>query len=98
MFVAASTTKIPYYIISEYMDGGDLAKLIKNNPTGLASEETIRNISSDILEGLTYVHARGIIHRDLKGNILLSEEKRLTAKIAGTFQSVSSFYLLCFFW
>ena len=60
------------YIILEYCSEGSLSKLIKiyNN----LNENIIRKYVSQILDGLEYLHAHNIIHRDIKcANILISE-------------------------
>jgi len=46
----------------EYFDEGDLTKHI-GTPL---PQETVRNISKQILEGLKVMHQHGITHRDLK--------------------------------
>ncbi|CUS11451.1 unnamed protein product, partial [Tuber aestivum] len=50
------------YIAMEYLEEGDLAKHI-GTPL---PQETVRNISKQILEGLDIMHQQGIAHRDLK--------------------------------
>lgn len=61
-----------FYIILEYVTGGSLANMIKN--FGAFSETLVRKFSAQILCGLNYLHANGIIHRDIKGgNILLTD-------------------------
>ena len=46
----------------EYLDGGDLTKHI-----GIPlPQETVQNISKQVLEGLEVMHQQGIAHRDLK--------------------------------
>lgn len=64
------------FIAMEYLAGGTLRDYLRNKfPLPLA--ETKR-ILLQIAEGLQEIHARGIIHRDLKtGNIMLDGEGRL---------------------
>jgi eukaryotic-like serine/threonine-protein kinase len=63
------------YIILEYLPGGSLQELLDHQgkqPVG----QTIKLISG-ICEGLARLHARGIVHRDIKaGNILLTADLR----------------------
>jgi len=46
----------------EYLEGGDLTKHIGTS----LPQETVQNISKQILEGLQVMHQQGIAHRDLK--------------------------------
>lgn len=56
--------------VMELLDGGTLAEYYKSNP----SEEVLRKLLSDVLNGLAYLHRNGIIHRDIKpANILIRE-------------------------
>jgi eukaryotic-like serine/threonine-protein kinase len=68
------------YIVSQYMAGGDIERLLGAAPNRqLPFEEAIR-IAEQVCDGLDHAHSRGIIHRDLKpGNIWLTEDG--TAKI-----------------
>ncbi|KAG0124693.1 kinase-like domain-containing protein [Tuber indicum] len=50
------------YIAMEYLEEGDLTKHI-GRPS---PQDTVRNISIQILEGLEVMHQQGIAHRDLK--------------------------------
>ncbi|CUS12980.1 unnamed protein product, partial [Tuber aestivum] len=50
------------YIAMEYLEEGDLTKHI-GTPL---PQETVQNISKQILEGLNVMHQQGIAHRDLK--------------------------------
>jgi eukaryotic-like serine/threonine-protein kinase len=52
------------YIIMEWIDGFDLAQLLER--TGALPPDVAAMIALKILHGLSYVHAHGMIHRDLK--------------------------------
>lgn len=53
----------------EYVPGGSVKTLLIN--FGRFPEPTIRFLNRQILEGLSYLHSRGILHRDLKADNLL---------------------------
>jgi len=50
----------------EYFQEGDLTKHISTP----LSQETVQNISRQILEGLKVMHQEGITHRDVKPEVL----------------------------
>jgi len=75
------------YLIFEFCDGGDLARLLKRR--GALPEDEARFYLQQIVEGMSYLSKNNIIHRDLKPqNILLKDDnnttlsKRYTLKIA----------------
>src|SRR5579859_4987886 len=59
------------YLVMELLSGGSLADLIRRGPL---SPERIERLLDQIADALDYAHTRGLIHRDLKPqNILLDE-------------------------
>ena len=84
-----------WYIFMEYMGGGTIKKLLlerQNNAPPVLDSETILRYSSNIIDGLAWIHDKNVIHRDLRAmNILLTESKEV-AKIAdfGLSQNLSS--------
>jgi hypothetical protein len=70
------------YLVTEFIDGADAAKLADARGGRLPHPETLE-IISQALEALSYAHARGYIHRDVKDqNILVRGTlPNLTAKL-----------------
>eukprot|EP01059_Diplonema_ambulator_P035588 TRINITY_DN842_c1_g4_i1.p1 TRINITY_DN842_c1_g4~~TRINITY_DN842_c1_g4_i1.p1 ORF type:complete len:1500 (+),score=407.92 TRINITY_DN842_c1_g4_i1:62-4561(+) len=68
------------HIFMEYAVGGSLTSLVRRCTERLG-EEVIRLYMLHILTGLSYLHGKGVVHRDIKGeNILLDSAG--TAKLA----------------
>jgi calcium-dependent protein kinase len=62
-----------YYIICEYLQGGDLFNLLKRKKT--FTEEKSKKLMFDLLSGLNYLHSNKIVHLDLKlENLVLTNE------------------------
>jgi serine/threonine protein kinase, bacterial len=59
-----------FYLIQEYIDGQTLNERVRAQ--GLFTEIQVRQLLTDLLPTLIYVHQRGIVHRDIKPeNIML---------------------------
>lgn len=68
-----------HYLVLEYVAGGSLADLLKEE--GLMSWQRAARYIANVAEGLREVHARGIIHRDIKAANLLWDPARDEAKL-----------------
>jgi serine/threonine protein kinase len=61
-----------YYMIMEYIEGKSLARLLQIKSH--FSVDLVLTIGRQISGALSYIHDKGILHRDIKpGNIMLSE-------------------------
>lgn len=57
----------------EYVAGGSVGSLIRMY--GRFDEVMIKHLTTQVLRGLSYLHSRGILHRDMKAdNLLLDQE------------------------
>lgn len=64
------------YIVLEYCTRKSLVHVLKNRK--LLTEPEVRYFMLQFLEGVDYIHRKGIIHRDLKlGNLFLTENMEL---------------------
>jgi serine/threonine protein kinase len=64
-----------HYLVTEYIPGNDLRRLIKVN--GPLSMNQAASILSQAALGLQYAHDLGLVHRDVKpGNILVTPDGR----------------------
>ena len=69
-----------YFIVIEYCKGGDLFDRITK--LLVFSESQAKEIISQVLLAVNYLHSKGIVHRDLKPeNILMSDEESLSLKV-----------------
>ena len=69
-------TKENYYIIFEYISGGNLQKYIQTQ--GRLNQNTIMKFFYQLIIGISYLHNNNIIHRDLKPeNILLTKNEEI---------------------
>ena len=71
-FLESGTNNGAVYLVSEYVEGPDAARLADAQGGRLPYAQAI-DIASQALDGLAYAHEKGYIHRDIKeSNILIS--------------------------
>ncbi|XP_066491696.1 serine/threonine-protein kinase Nek8 [Tiliqua scincoides] len=68
-------------IAMEYAPGGTLAEFIHKRGNSLLDEETILHFFVQILLALHHVHAKQILHRDLKTQNILLDKHHMMVKI-----------------
>ncbi len=71
------------FLVMELVDGEDLRQLLKR---GALSSEDVAQLGADLGDALAYIHAEGVVHRDVKpANILMfhsgDNETRLYPKL-----------------
>jgi len=73
-FIGSCTKPPQFYIITECMSRGSLFDFLHNEHNVL-DLPTILKFALDICRGMSYLHQKGIIHRDLKSaNLLLGKD------------------------
>lgn len=74
-FIAACKKPPVFCIITEYYPGGSLRKYLHQQGPNSLPLDLVLKLSLDIAHGMQYLHAQGILHRDLKSeNLLLDED------------------------
>lgn len=69
-FINSYLLKGDLWVVMEYMEGGSLTDVVTHS---VMTEGQIGAVSRETLEGLQFLHSKGVIHRDIKSdNILLS--------------------------
>lgn len=58
-----------YNLFLEYVPGGSVGRILQMY--GRFDETLIKSLTRQVLDGLSYLHSRGILHRDLKADNLL---------------------------
>lgn len=65
-----------FYLVLDYSNCGNLGHLLKSGTK--FNEEQIQNIFSQLVEGLSYIHERSIVHQDIKpSNLLLKSDGKV---------------------
>lgn len=66
-------TEVGSALVMEYIDGVTLDEFMRTRP----SRQQSRQVLDDILDGVDYLHKRGIVHNDLKpSNIIITSSSR----------------------
>jgi serine/threonine protein kinase len=72
-YFGTKRTEEHFHILLEYCVGGSIAKMLEVYK--IFSENVIKKYTRQMLEGLEYLHAHNVIHRDIKGaNILVDRD------------------------
>ena len=100
--VDVKKTKNHYYIIMEYCNGGELAGALEKYKEKYGkpfSEELVQYFMRQIIDAFKYIHANGVIHRDIKlENILLhykTEEDKNNLNLMNATAKIIDFGFAC---
>lgn len=73
-----------YYIITEFLTGGELfEKITDEDFYGDFTEKDAANIMQQVFRGINYCHSNNVVHRDLKPENLLLESSVTTESLGG---------------
>ncbi len=62
------------YLVQEFIDGETLAQELRELPSGF-NEEQIRQLLNDLLPVLEFIHAKQVIHRDIKPDNIIRRSR-----------------------
>lgn len=66
-------TERDLHVVMEYLDGGELFERVAE--TGGMEEEAVAKLTVQLLRSIGYLHARGVVHRDLKTENIIFEKR-----------------------
>lgn len=74
VYDVGSTPEFPFFVVSKFIDGSDLATLLRQRR--FAPRQVAEMIAA-IAEGLHCAHKQGLVHRDIKpANILIDQDSK----------------------
>ncbi|HBJ87005.1 MAG TPA: hypothetical protein DDZ88_24730, partial [Verrucomicrobiales bacterium] len=82
------TTEGQLYIVMEFIDGTDVAKMIQSQ--GKLPEDYALSITAHVCDALGYAHTQGVVHRDIKpGNIMVTSTGQVKVMDFGIARAIS---------
>ncbi|CAO3598043.1 unnamed protein product [Absidia cylindrospora] len=72
-YLGSQSDNAHFSIFLEYVPGGSVAGLLASY--GAFQEQLVKSFVRQILKGLTYLHGKDIVHRDIKGANVLVDNK-----------------------
>ncbi|CUG85709.1 protein kinase, putative [Bodo saltans] len=79
-----------FCIFMEWVPSGSVQSVLQETKKGLR-EQVVRRYIREALQGLAYLHSRGIVHRDVKpGNMLLGSDGSLKLTDFGTSRAMET--------
>jgi len=73
--LASAETERELLAVTEYVGGGELCGELKRHPKGFLEEDRVRAIAVDVLSALHFLHKNRVLHRDVKPQNILLDEK-----------------------
>uniref|UniRef100_A0A7S1THS8 Protein kinase domain-containing protein n=1 Tax=Compsopogon caeruleus TaxID=31354 RepID=A0A7S1THS8_9RHOD len=77
------------YIVLEYMEGGMLYDIIAEE--GSFTEQNAADVFREMMQGLVYLHDKGIVHRDIKPENILCQNKSWPLNVKWTDFGLANF-------